>query len=304
MSLPLVGTAVLYWTLERVHSPIPEPPSSPEPAPFTPKVSSSQLVQPTTTTPDSSPAAPHAVASESSDLEHESDRAQPTPSLLSSRPAPHSPSVTLSPVARRQTRPTTTSPPSTSSSTSSIRPVIAKGSRARTGSVASRRSSISSATTSTTSMSTLNGFHPTSLTSSRPLPPVLNSNGSITGEDDDFDSYFDVQRNTIDDDDGVKAKHFGIGIGRPPLSRTFSSSTAKTSLKAAKIDSDGISHSSSSTGGPKSASSSQRSFSLPSFFRRRTSSSDTSAAKASPEKTKAQGSDAKARLLNSMNTKR
>ncbi|GAA5982275.1 hypothetical protein JCM5350_007719 [Sporobolomyces pararoseus] len=315
MSLPLVGTAVLYYTLQRIHSP-PEsnttPPTSdsltepsstlstespprtlpqrtPSKRSFTPKLTKSRIVEPTSD-----------LSSAQSDPLPNS-HSTPSPSHAS----PASSSL-LSPSARRRLPPspipsTSTLPTaSTSTSTSSPRP--------RTASTTSRRSSISSiGAYSTRTSSTLSGFQPISMTSSKPLPPVLNSSGSLGSaglsmDSSDFESYFDVKVpvERVDRKGKGKGKQVDtgseIGLGLPPLASPTISRTASTT----GIVEGGGGGEGTRSALAKSAPISKRSFSLPSLFKRKPSNNKVSPPPGPGHGANESSGDAKERLKNSI----
>ncbi|GAA5912280.1 uncharacterized protein JCM6883_003305 [Sporobolomyces salmoneus] len=316
MSLPLVGTAVLYYTLERIRKPEPHeavsresPPRTQESPPlpretrhrtpykrsFTPKLSKSRIAAP------------------SSDLSlaQSEPLPSPSPSIGSSHASPASSSLLLSPSARRRLPSTSNPVASTSSSLTSF----SAPPRPRTTSTTSRRSSVSSiGAHSTRTSSTFSGFQPISKESSKPLPPLLHSNGSIRSsmsqeEEDGFDSYFDVRlppsraeekgydrkgKGKMVDTDSAGG---GIGLGLPPpqttatATATFSRSTSTSSSMskaASHLESDKPAEQPTSTA-------TKRSFSLPALFKRKPPSKVPP-----PPGNDSTGGDAKERLRNSI----
>lgn len=159
----------------------------------------------------------------------------------------------------------------------------------------------------------MSGFQPISSTSSKPLPPLLHSSGSIGSshgghDDEDFDSYFDVKvpppgQGAAANGHDRKGKgkmldhdmetEFGVGLGLPPRQASGTFLTRTTSSQA------------SGAGGPSRdepiASSAQRptattkrSFSLPTLFKRKPSSSKI------PPTSKEGSGDVTERLKNSI----
>lgn len=236
---------------------------------FTPRVTKSSIVQPSSDLSSSTaslstpaPRSPHPTT----------PSPQPQASSSSSFPFPStpiSPSASSSPLltsaARRRD-------PSTSTSTYSA-PSSSQKPRQRTPSITSRRSSISSAGTSSTNYG---GFHPVSHASSKPLPPLLHSNSSTQGEEG-IEDYFNVGK-------GKGKEIESIGLGKPPPSsfQTLESSSKSTRGSTEKEGAQEMK---------------KRSFSLPSFLKRSPSSSSN---KVPPSETGKGEKDVEERLRSSM----